>query len=302
MSPLALLVTVWLSLAAALNISHPHTVVERQMKQFIFVDYNEAFPNMKIDVSCDDTKKKILKTAWKESKLLAKAQTKHVKGYDYDLVHRTWLGEDWNRTLDFGLPNAIDINNRTRSISKAFKRIKLLYAGVMKSNTEILWWCQYPHDRCERDSRGLATIAETWLDKKKGSTDSKHHTVWCEEFFKRETLGEQVARYDQNKPEQHVIDNFEENTAVTMFHETFHFPYLISWPRVKDYTDDSDSAYQMAEVLGTQKAYRNAHSYAMDGLAIYIQQRFQLDSPPAPRWVIEGTQPPAWKLIDQRVP
>ncbi|EPE25506.1 Metalloproteases (zincins), catalytic [Glarea lozoyensis ATCC 20868] len=291
MPRLALLTWIWLSFAVVHSIPYAYAIEERQT--WVWFDrYHRAFPNLKIDGHCDNTQVLILQRAWEESKLLAKAQTGNVSGYDYDLVHKTWLGQDWNRT---GKPLlAYYINHRTRSIAKNFEQLKRLYDGIIAGTQWIYWWCHDPGAHCQANKKDYSTIAESWIDKSSGIREI-YHTVWCPLFFEQETLENQITRTKNNIADQVILDNFELNSAVTMYHETFHYDNLVGYPSIKDTVFYADQCYQLAKVIGTEKAYVNADSYTVDALAIYIQQKFQLSSPPLPRFVIEGTKPPDLK-------
>jgi hypothetical protein len=288
MPRLALLISIWLRFVVGHYIPYAPAIEERQTRVQVF-KYYEAFPNMFIDAYCDEAQKSKLQRAWEESKLLANAQTEIVSGYNYDLVHKTWLGEDWNRT---GKPLLSPlVNYRTRSIRKNFEQLKQLYNGRIGENQYIYWWCHDPGAGCQSDKRGRTTIASSWVSKDSSVRES-YHTVWCGKFFEAETLGDQITRAEHIIGEQVVLDTFDSNSAVAMFRETFHFEILVGSPAIKDFAYHAGETYQLAKKSGTKKAYINADSYAMDALAIYVQQKFQLSSPPLPRWVIEGAKPP----------
>jgi hypothetical protein len=83
-----------------------------------------------------------------------------------------------------------------------------------------------------------------------------------------------------------IIENFQGTTAMTMFHEVYHYKDLVSRPRTDDFAYHATETYNLAKQEGTRVAYVNAESYAFDALAIYLQQRFNTKYPPAPEeWV-----------------
>lgn len=46
--------------------------------------------------SCNETQRKQVLDAWEEARTLADHQTSFEFGFDYDIPHKNWLGEDWN--------------------------------------------------------------------------------------------------------------------------------------------------------------------------------------------------------------
>jgi hypothetical protein len=131
---------------------------------------------------------------------------------------------------------------------------------------------------------------------------SDHYTVFCKPFYDRMTLGEQIDKYANDKHEQKVMENFHLNRGQIMFHETRHYKNLVSSPRTDDYAYQAQPVWDLAKYKGTNWAYVNADSYALDAVAIYVQQHYKSSMSPVP-WLELGnmdaeaaaatSQPPA---------
>ena len=80
------------------------------------------------------------------------------------------------------------------------------------------------------------------------------------------------------------MENFHLNRGQVMFHETWHYKLLVSDPRAEDYAYQAQPVWDMAKdpKKGTNWAYVNADSYALDGVAIYVQQYYKSSMSPVP--------------------
>jgi hypothetical protein len=68
-------------------------------------------------------------------------------------------------------------------------------------------------------------------------------------------------------------------------------------PTIRDDKYHAQKCYDLANDHGTRRASRNADSYTLDALAIYVQQHWQTHIPPAPEEWIEDYMPasdPDW--------
>lgn len=223
-----------------------------------------------IEKKCDAGQKFKIKEAWKDAKLLADAQTKTVLGYNYDIPHTQWLGKDWNS--DGWSFWKWDYRSM---IAKNMVRSWGIYSDNAPEHDYIYWYCY--------DYSGLCTegvYAYSWDEE--GLVWSNHYTVFCGLFFARMSLSDNMKKYANDKNEQKVMENFQLNRAQVMFHETWHYKYLVSDPRAKDYAYQAQKTWKLAKDKGTNWAYVNAYSYALDGLAIYVQQYYKSSMSPVP--------------------
>jgi hypothetical protein len=96
------------------------------------------------------------------------------------------------------------------------------------------------------------------------------------------TLADQMSKYANNPYEQKVMENFHLNRGQIMFHETWHYKNLVSSPRTSDYAYQAQPVWDLAKDKGTNWAYVNADSYALDAVAIYVQQYYKSSMSPVP--------------------
>jgi hypothetical protein len=60
-----------------------------------FPPIHGVFPRTFLDVNCGEEKDETLRGAWGTAKKMAEAQTTTVSGFEYDTIHKTWLGDDY---------------------------------------------------------------------------------------------------------------------------------------------------------------------------------------------------------------
>jgi hypothetical protein len=291
---LSFLISVCLSVATAHPFSHTPTIYQRQVPGLPegVEPMDNVFPRTYVDKTCTDEEKAIMKTAWDEAKLLADAATNIVSGYDYNVPYTQWFGDDWN------VKGNSRAELRTKLITNNFRRLRKVFRGDIKKSEYFIWWCKDDLGQCTGQ-----TQAATWRNKKRDGQRWIYlqETVLCPLFMNGETLGEQIARYenDEDEKEQIQIDNLEENTAQTMLHEIFHYG-IVSKPQTLDHAEAAELNNKLAREAGTKMTFVNADSYAFVCLAIYVHQTFQTSMPPVP-WLSlhEDTPEPEVRVSDE---
>jgi hypothetical protein len=264
-----------------------HEVGEPDFQDGMYIDPmgGPPFPLMKgvlpstyLDPACNSVEESILREAWEGAKLIVDAQTTIASEYDYNLPHKTWLGDGWNAK---GKPVVV---YRVKSIADNFKRIARLYGGGIDDKEIIVWRCTeglQDEMMCgqQRDDDKLFLALSANYPGRKGHGNRIHVTMFCPLFFRRETLGEQIGRYKDDKDGQLRMINFQPSTAHALLHETWHYD-IVSKPPTLDYATGVYDTYNLARINGTRLASTNADSYTYDGLAIYLQQTFKSWIPP----------------------
>ena len=230
-----------------------------------------SIPRKFIETKCDAGKKFKITNAWKEANLLAKAQTTFNLGYNYNIPHTQWLGPDWNSESSW-IPWKY---NYRKLIGDNLGRLSKLYGNNAPKHDYIYWYCYDYGNTC---TEGVQ--AYSWDSP--GLFWSNHYTVFCDPFYDRSTLGDQIAKYANNKNEQKVMENFHLSRGQIMFHETWHYKTLVSSPRTDDYAYQAQGVWDLAKNKGTSYAYVNADSYALDAVAIYVQQHYKSSMSPVP--------------------
>ncbi|EPE28892.1 Metalloproteases (zincins), catalytic [Glarea lozoyensis ATCC 20868] len=240
-----------------------------------------TFPHTYAHRGCTDQQKRNLEVAANDAWLLAKAQTVPVEGYDYNLPHSQWLGDDWNKQGDETL------DKQSSYIAGNFQNMARLVSGNLEKDQKLRFWC-FPRwkndDTC--DKAKVYAKSWFWYPEDEDLAIKIHHTVFCDRFFWQPGLQSTVDRL-KTKPmrDQLIIDNAVGVSAVTMLHEIYHYRDMIVYPSTTDYAYGALKCHELATKAGggTELAYRNAESYAIDALAIYLQQTLQLGFPPISR-------------------
>lgn len=106
--------------------------------------------------------------------------------------------------------------------------------------------------------------------------------MFCDPFYDRSTLGDQMTEYANDKNQQKVMKNFHLSRGQIMFHETWHYRTLVSSPRTSDYAYQAQPVWDLAKNKGTSWTYVNADSYTLDAVAIYFQQYYKSSMSPVP--------------------
>ena len=93
-----------------------------------------------------------------------------------------------------------------------------------------------------------------------------------------------MKKYQNDQHKQKIMENFQLSHAEIMLHEIYHYHVLVTSPRAKDYAYQAQSVWDQAKdpKRGTNYAYVNADSYALDAVAIYVQQYYKRSMSPIP--------------------
>ncbi|TVY87169.1 hypothetical protein LAWI1_G007467, partial [Lachnellula willkommii] len=237
------------------------------------ITINGQIPRKFIETKCDAGKKLKITNAWGEANLLAKAQTTFNLGYNYDIPHTQWLGKNWNDESSW-IPWRYDYR---KLIGDNFRRLSQVFSDNAQSGEYIYWYCYDYADECTEGVQAYSwdSIGTFW---------SNHYTVFCQPFYDRQNLGDQIAKYANNVQQQKVMENFQLSRGQIMFHEVWHYKDLVSSPRTNDYAYQAQSVWDLAKDKGrgTSWSYVNADSYALDGVAIYVQQHYKSSMSPVP--------------------
>ena len=242
-----------------------------------------------IEKKCDAGKRFKIEQAWEEARLLATAQMFFRRGYNYNIPHTQWLGKDWSsrsRKKDYH-----------STISKNMVRSFEIYSDNAPQHDYIYWYCNDYSNQC---TEGVQ--AYSWDEP--GRFWSNHHTVFCDAFFERATLAEKIEQYANDKHGQKVMENFHLTRAQIMFHETWHYRGMVSDPRAEDYAYQAQAVWDLAKdpKKGTKWAYVNAGSYALDAVAIYVQQYYKSSISPVPFRVLSRFDPKAAAALSAPAP
>jgi hypothetical protein len=236
------------------------------------ITINGQIPRKFIETQCDDERKFKITDAWDEANLLAQAQTTFKLGYEYNIPHTQWLGENWNDESSW-IPWRYDYR---KLIGDNFRRLNQLFSDNAQPKEYIYWYCFDWGNHC-----GPLVQAYSWDSN--GLFWSNHYTVFCPPFFnERKTLAKQILDNEGEIHKQKVMEYFQLNRGQIMFHEIWHYGRLVSSPRTTDYRYQAQASWELARDDGTAYAYVNADSYALDAVAIYVQQHYKSSMSPVP--------------------
>ncbi|EPE30776.1 Metalloproteases (zincins), catalytic [Glarea lozoyensis ATCC 20868] len=221
-----------------------------------FPSMEGVLPSTYLDPACNGAEASIVSEAWEGAKLIVEAQTTIVSDYDYNLPHKTWLGDGLNAS---GKPV---VEYRSKSIADNFKKLARLYGGGIDDKEIIVWRC----------TEGLKD--EPMCSQQMGA--GVLALALSAEYSGRNGHGNRVH---DDKEGQLRMASFPVSTAHALLHETWHYR-IVSQPRTADYATGVETTYNLARREGTRVAFTNADSYTYDGLAIYLQQTFKSRLPP----------------------
>lgn len=139
---------------------------------------------------------------------------------------------------------------------------------------------QKPKPEC-----GESTTAYTFDDL--GTIWSAHYVVFCPTFFgdRMASLAQRVQEGKNSPSLQGVMNPWRAARARSLFHETYHWGTTVSRPKC----NRRPEVYQPKDVVdlatneNTNGAKINAESWAQAAMAMYLQQTFNLASPPVPK-------------------
>ncbi|KAH7383540.1 hypothetical protein BKA64DRAFT_160898 [Cadophora sp. MPI-SDFR-AT-0126] len=212
--------------------------------------------------------------AWDEAKKLALAQTTARLDYDFGKVHTQWLGKDWDGWgyfYDYKRIIADNLNN----LRKVFS------TNSFPSHEYIYWYCYDYANKCDP-----GTVAYSWSSFYIGWRN--HYTAFCPIFESIWTLDDAIRNAESSYHRQRIMENFETNRGQVMLHEVYHYT-VVSNPRTGDYAYRADASWNISRDGGTWWAFENADSYALDAVAIYVQQHFSQSEPPIPQRYYKDT-------------
>ncbi|EPE31553.1 Metalloproteases (zincins), catalytic [Glarea lozoyensis ATCC 20868] len=272
---LVLLISIWFGCAVAHKSPYKPTIrprqtpqPEAQMWEFVKGGFSRKF----VESKCTDEQKERLKSAWEDAKLIIEAQTNIIAGYDYDLVHRTWMGDDWDAR------DTPEKEGWGKIIEDNFARIAGLFRGEYGKSEEFFWrYTPEPDDDLCDDGK---MYANNYYNLDFHLSGNHMHTItFCPPYWSLETIGEQIARHKDDEMGQMNMVNFVATTSHIMLHEIYHIK-LATQPQTIDYAIEYHEALDLARTYGMEFTHVNSDSYTHDAVAIYLQQTFKSSKPP----------------------
>ncbi|KAI0516856.1 hypothetical protein F5B22DRAFT_183430 [Xylaria bambusicola] len=188
--------------------------------------------------------------------------------FDFDKIHKQWLGNDWNGWGWF-YDYKTAIHNNLANLAQLF-----LNQGFQQ-HEYIYWYCYDYANQCD-----MGTVAYSWSSVY--FFWRNHYTVFCPRFASFQTLADDIRAASQDQHKQRIMENFHTNRGQIMLHEIYHYT-VVTNPRTDDYAYQAQQCWDLAKNQGTWYAFENADSYALDAVAIYVQQHFESEEPPIPR-------------------
>lgn len=182
----------------------------------------------------------------------------------------------------------------------------MLYSTDAYPGSVFIYWYCYDHSgQCDP-----GTFAYTWNGGWLWWTN--HYTVFCSIFQSLFTLEDTIrnAQGDTDKPQ--IMEEFQTSKGQVMLHETYHYkgcktrsiPYDITkllneWvlmaytlttrsttavvdPMTDDYCYRATGCWDLAKDKNTEYTLYTADSFALDAIAIYVQQTLSRAEPPIP--------------------
>lgn len=229
--------------------------------------------------SCGSFDKNYIAKAFEEARTLALAQTTFRSGYNYDIPHTQWLGSEWNSRGGFFSKNYRII------LQDNFGRLERVFREPPQTDyqTYIIFYCgNGASSDCRKNDKSTGFFQESFW----GTTK---YVYLCDKFFDTWTL-EALLTYNKRFPDrQKDIDVFYNFPGRFLFALLYKFKYFVASPTASEYAESPIDVWNLAKNKGTYWAYVNSNSYALDALAIAVQQFYKSPMSPVPWAVLHET-------------
>ena len=251
--------------------------------------------------SCSDDQKAKVKEAWTEAASLASAHAKWkppgwFSSGAYQPAQTMYLGSDSaHDTPWFGTGPLKRSSASTHSFDTSMSNSKVENIDRQQAIHQSAPLFTYGYFYCDEDKLptkgkktsecGPSTTAYTFDDL--GTLWSAHYVVFCPKFWgdSMSSLAQLVEEGKNDSTLQGVMNPWRYARARSLFHETYHWGTTVSQPkcnrRPEKYTPKD--VVDLAKNGNTKEARLNAESWAQAAMAMYLQQTFNLKSPPVPQ-------------------
>ena len=206
---------------------------------------NTALSKKFVHSRCSTQKRYDIEAAWKEASLLDQAQQKYVPGGAFSTAMINYFGNNVASTGGF-LP--WDLNFR-QIIGDNIARRHALDTENAPRSTYLYFYCyDWYHDYCTKYPQTAG-----YTHNQVGTFWTNHYITFCDLYFTKPTLMdtiESVSKMPNPALEKNILENFYENRATILYHETYHLKDTVVQPNTKDYANGPQGIWNQAKLKG----------------------------------------------------
>ena len=206
---------------------------------------NTALSKKFVDSRCSNQQRYAIEAAWYEASLLDQAQQKYVPGGAFSTAMINYFGNNVASTGGF-LP--WDLNFR-QIIGDNIARRHALDTENAPRSTYLYFYCyDWYQDYCTKYPQTAG-----YTHSQVGIFWTKHYITFCDLYFTKPTLMdtiESVSKMPNPALEKNILENFYENRATILYHETYHLKDTVVQPNTKDYANGPQGIWNQAKLKG----------------------------------------------------
>ena len=211
---------------------------------------NTALSRKFVDSRCSKTQQYAIEAAWYEASLLDQAQQKYVPGGAFSAAMSNYFGSNVNSTGGL-LP--WDLNFK-QIIGNNIARRHALDTGNAPRSTYLYFYCYDWYRNSCAEHPNWAGYTHSFI----GTFWTNHYITFCDLYFTKPTLMDtirSVSKMRNPAAERNILENFYENRATILYHETYHLKDTVVQPNTKDYANHPQGIWDQANLKGAYWSY-----------------------------------------------
>lgn len=211
---------------------------------------NTAISRKFVDSRCSDQQQYAIEAAWYEASLLDQAQQEYVPGGAFSTAMINYFGNNVGNTGGL-LP--WDLNFR-KLIGDNIARRHALDTGNAPRSTYLYFYCYDWYQNYCTNHPLTAGYTHNYI----GTFWTNHYITFCDLYFTKPTLMDtirNVSAMPNPAAEKNILENFYENRATILYHETYHLKDTVVQPNTKDYANGPQGIWDQAKLKGAYWSY-----------------------------------------------
>lgn len=206
---------------------------------------NTALSRKFIDSRCSPQQAYDIEAAWYEASLLDQAQQKYVPHGAFSTAMINYFGNNVASTGGF-LPWDLDFR---QLIGDNIARRHALDTDNAPRSTYLYFYCYDWYRNYCTNYPQTAGYTHSQI----GTFWTNHYITFCDLYFTKPTLMDtirSVSTMPNPAAERQILENFYENRATILYHETYHFKDTVVQPNTKDYANGPQGIWSQAKLKG----------------------------------------------------
>lgn len=211
---------------------------------------NTAISRKFVDSRCSAQQAIDIEAAWYEASLLDQAQQKYVPGGAFSTAMINYFG---NNVGSRGGPEQLSFRE---IIGDNIARRHALDTGNAPRRTYLYFYCyDWFQELCTRDPK---TFYAGYTHSQIGIFWTNHYITFCDLYWTKPTLGDtirSVSAMPNPALEKNILENFYENRATILYHETYHLKNTVVQPNTWDWASLPQGIWEQAKLKGAYWSY-----------------------------------------------